>query len=250
MSGNVNRFNGARIVIDGTEREFHTYDDWDLYITNTDIIGEPEQNIILIDVPGSNKIVDVSEVLTNRITYKSRKIKINLAGTREKTSWDNVMSSIRNSIDGKRCRIFFDNDPYHFWLGRVSVNGFESVLRLGRFSITMDADPYKYDFNLSTDPWLWDPFSFIDGVIKQEGGYNVEGSKTVEIPSGQMLVSPEFVVSNMTSSTFTVTVSGKTYSLSVGRNRIPEVLVNGDNAVEMTFTGTATVQIVYRGGSL
>jgi hypothetical protein len=44
--------------------------------------------------------------------------------------------------------------------------------------------------------------------------------------------------------------NGNTYTLTTGSNKFPEVMVNGDTIETFDFTGTAKVQIVYRGGSL
>jgi hypothetical protein len=65
-----------------------------------------------------------------------------------------------------------------------------------------------------------------------------------------MATSPELVVSDMASQTFTITVNGITYPLTVGTNRIPSIIVGGDSDVDLEFTGDAKVQIVYRSGSL
>ena len=87
-------------------------------------------------------------------------------------------------------------------------------------------------------------------MVTYIGAITVSGTRTVTIPHGHMATSPEFVVSDQTSATFTVTAGGITYPLSAGTNRIPSILVGGDNEVELTFTGDAKVQIVYRSGSL
>lgn len=248
---NVNLFNGITITVEGSNTSYHSYDDWGLYITNTDCIGEPELVKEYIQVPGRNGLIDISEALAGRPIYKSRHIKIDLAGTRDKTNWDSTISSLRNAINGRVCHITFDNDVAYYWRGRVEIVDFASVLRLGRFTIDIpDADPYKYDIESTSEPWHWDPFNFITGVIRESDVHEITGSGTVTIPSGGMYVVPEIVVSNMTSSAFTVAYNGMTFTLRSGTNRIPEILVNGDEEVSLVFTGTANVQIVYRGGSL
>ena len=87
-------------------------------------------------------------------------------------------------------------------------------------------------------------------MITYIGAITVVGSETVTIPAGHMATTPDLVVSDKTSNDFTVTVNGVTYPLTVGSNRIPAILVDGDVDVDLTFTGNAKVQIVYRSGSL
>lgn len=248
---NVNLFNGVKFTVEGTANEYHSYDDWGLYVTNTDCIGEPKQYTNYIEIPGRNGKIDLSEAISGRQIYTSREIKINLAGTRYRINWDGVISSFRNHINGKVCRIQFDNDPGYFWRGRVCIKDFTSCLDLGKFVVDIpEADPYKYDVNSSAEPWLWDPFNFETGVITQTGSEVITGSGSVTINHGHMLTCPQIVVSDLLSATFTVTYDGTTYPLAVGTNVIPSILVGGENDVTLAFTGSATVQVVYRGGSL
>ena len=244
-------FNGMTINVEGTEESYHTLNDWGLYVSNTDYIKEPKQYTKYIEIPGRNGLLDVSEVVAGRQIYTSRQIEVELSGIREKKNWDSVMSSFRNKINGKVCRIIFDNDRAHYWRGRITIKDFSSLLRVGTFKIDIpNADPYKYELFSSTEPWLWDPFNFETGIITYIGAITVSGSETVTLPHGHMPTCPDFVVSNKTSSTFTVTYGSETFELSTGSNKIPSIYVGGDDDVELTFTGSAIVEIVYRSGSL
>ncbi len=247
----VDLFNGVKIIVEATGKFFHSYDDWDLYITNTDYIGEPQQYTRYIEIPGRNGLLDLSEVISGRQIYTSREIKINLAGRRDKTDWDGVISAFRNDINGKVCRLIFDNDIAYYWRGRIEIKDFSSALNLGKFVINVpNADPYKYSITSSAEPWLWDPFNFETDIVTYIGAVTVVGSAIITIPHGYMATSPELVVSDMTSPTFTVTVNGVVYPLTVGTNRIPSIIVGGDTDVDLEFTGDAKIQIVYRSGSL
>lgn len=247
----VDLFNGVEITIEGTATKYHSYDDWDLYVTNTDYIKEPKQNTNYVAVPGRDGLLDLSDVVAGRPTYSGREIKIVLAGHRNKRLWDDVISTFRNHINGKICRLVFDNDVTHFWRGRIDIKDFKSALNYGTFTIDIpNADPYKYDVASSADPWLWDPFNFETGVIIQTHSTDIVGSGTITVPHGKMPTCPTIVVSNKVSGTFSLVYDGISYPLNVGNNKIPCVMVGGDQSVSLDFVGTATVQIVYRGGSL
>lgn len=247
----VDLFNGVEITIEGTDKKFHSYDDWGLYVTNTDYIGEPKQNISYVAIPGRDGLLDLSDVTTGRPTYSGREIKILLAGHRDKVVWDSVISTFRNNINGRICRLTFDNDKTYYWRGRIEIKDFESALNLGKFQVDIpNADPYKYDVLSSADPWLWDPFNFETGIIIQTQSVDIVGSGTIDVPHGHMPTCPTIVVSNKVSGVFSLMHDGIEYQLTVGNNKIPSVMVNGDNDVTLEFVGTATVQIVYRGGSL
>ena len=131
------------------------------------------------------------------------------------------------------------------------ITGFDRFRELGKFTLSVpNADPYKYDALSSTDPWLWDPFNFETGVITQTGSETIVGSGSITIPHGHMLTCPDIVVSDKVSSQFFVEFEGSTYELSTGSNRIPAIMIGGEQQAVLNFTGSATVQISYRGGSL
>ena len=179
----VDLFNGATIKIEGTNTSYHTYDDWGLYITNTDCIGEPEQYTKYIEVPGRDGLVDLSEAISGRQVYKKRDIKINLSGSKNKTTWASTISTIRNAINGKICQITFDDDTLYYWRGRVTIKDFSSALNLGKFTISLpDADPYKYSETETT-----------------EGPTTISGSGNVTVAKGNMPACPTITVSDKTS---------------------------------------------------
>ena len=247
----VDLFKSATITVEDTNQSYNTYDDWNLYITNTDCIGEPKQYTKYIEVPGRSGLLDLSETVAGRQIYTSREIKMVLAGPRDKTTWNAAISILRNRINGKICHVIFDDDPLYYWRGRIDIKDFSSVLNLGTLTIDLPtADPYKYSVISSAEPWLWDPFNFETDMITYIGAVTISGSGSLTIPNGHMPTTPDIVVSDKTSTNFTVAYSGITYALTVGSNKIPAIMVGGKEDVTLDFTGSAKVQIVYRGGSL
>lgn len=242
---------GISIYVEDSGETYHTLNDWDLALGNNNYIGDPEMETTYIEVPGRTGLIDASEVISGRRIYKKRSLEFELGGIRDRLDWDGVISAFRNNVDGRVCRLTLDNDKSYYWRGRVYIRGFDRFRDLGTFSLAVPtADPYKYNKTSSAEPWLWDPFNFETDMITYIGAITVVGSAAVTIPHGHMATSPELVVSDMTSSTFTVTANGMTYPLTVGTNRVPSILVGGDSDVELEFTGDAKIQIVYRSGSL
>lgn len=242
---------GISIYVEDSGETYHTLDDWGFALGNNNYIGDPEMETTYIQVPGRSGLIDATEAISGRRIYKKRQLEFELGGIRERDSWDSIISGLRNNIDGRVCRLILDNDKNHYWHGRVYIKGFDRFRELGTFTLSVPmADPYKYSLTSSSEPWLWDPFNFETDVVTYIGAITVVGSETVTIPHGHMPTSPELVVSDMTSSTFTITANGATHPLTVGTNRIPSIIVGGDSDVDLEFTGDAKVQIVYRSGSL
>ena len=248
---NIHKLNGLTIIVEKSGASYHTLNDWGLYVSNTDYIKEPIQNKSLVDIPGRDGFIDLSEAVAGHLTYRSRVIDLQMQGKRPKKQWDSVMSILRNKINGRICRFIFDNEKTWYWRGRVDIRDFSSLLSIGSFTITMpEAEPYKYSIHASNEPWLWDPFNFETDMITQIDEITVSGSEEVTIPAGHMYVSPEFVCRSITSSPFTVTDGNTTINLVNGKNKDPRIKVSGDEDVTLTFSGNGKVSIVYRGGSL
>lgn len=242
---------GISIYVEDTGKTYHTLDTWNLALGNNNYIGDPEMETTYIKVPGRNGLIDATEAVSGRRVFRKRQLAFELGGKHDRLDWDGVISAFRNNIEGRVCRLTLDNDRSHYWRGRVYIQDFDRFRDLGTFTLAVPmADPYKYSNTSSAEPWLWDPFNFETDIITYIGAITVTGSETITIPHGHMATSPELVLSDLTSAEFTVTANGVTYPLIVGTNRIPSILVGGDNDVELEFTGDAKIQIVYRSGSL
>lgn len=226
---------GALIEVVKSGASYHTFRDWRCTITNNDYIGDVEKVENYIYVPGMSGKLDYTEAIAGRPVYKSRAIKIELAGAHDRYDWQNQVSRIRNAIDGRLVKVIFDDDTGHYWKGRASVNGFERQRQLGTFSIEIpDADPYKYEITSSQE---------------QRG---IDDGDQITIPKGNMSVVPIITVTNVIHAPVTVSASGVsgTFTLQAGDNRFPQIRVCGDDDVVLTFGGTANVIIDYRAGSL
>lgn len=120
---------------------------------------------------------------------------------------------------------------------RTGVNQDRVVLELAKIA-------YKIETNSASEPWLWDVFSFVNGII-HVNEVKVSGSAKVNLINRVKIVSPTFTCSTA----MKVTHEGNTYSLPAGETTVYDIrLQEGDNYV--TFTGNGTVKISYRGGSL
>ena len=95
---------------------------------------------------------------------------------------------------------------------------------------------------------MWDPFNFETGVIREVKDIQITASnKTVEILGSGLDVVPIFAVS--ASDSLALTYGGKSYPLPVGNTRLPEVRVGGTTQT-LTFTGTGTLSVDFRGRAL
>ncbi len=204
----------------------HTLRDWGAIITNTDVIGIPEPQTILLDVPGRSGRLDLSEVLTGDISYGNREIKMELAAEKDSEGWQEMCHHIFNKYHGRNVRVVFDDDPSFYYYGRVSVTDPKRLRRAGQMVLTVDAEPFKYELAETN-------------VTYSAGTASLSGT----LANGRMMVSPTVTVS----APCQLYHEGKIYTLTAGKQSVPGfVLHEGDNAVSLTGTRSAT--FTYRRG--
>lgn len=228
--------------------DYHSYGSWGLVLQEISI-SPPTPKVYILTVPGSNAVLDYTDVLTGgEVKYEQREIRMKFEAADEGfPGMFRLASRIANLIHGKVQQIIFDEDPSYYYQGRCTVNYDKKNPMITAFEIICQADPYKYAVSTSLDGWLWDTFSFRTGRIMQLDNLQVSGSRMISIQPGNMSTVPYI---NVISGSLTVQHKGIVHQLATGKNRIPEIRVNGAEEVPLLFTGTGRVSIEYRGGSL
>lgn len=221
----------------------NSYRDFGLILTSKDI-GLPEPKTETVDLTGADGVIDLTEVLTDDIKYKQRKLQFTFTVIDPINAWSATLSEVTNYVHGRRLRILLDWDKNYYYEGRCKVNQFKTNKRLATIVVDAEVDPYKLEVNSSSTPWIWDTFSFIDGIIYLNT-VTVRGSATVNLLNRRKIVSPTFT----TTANMKVNHNGVTYDLPKGTTTVLGIrLQEGDNFV--TFTGNGTITIDYKGGSL
>lgn len=224
----------------------HTYTTFGLKMTYFNP-GQPEEKREVVDIPYSNKQLDFTDMY-NGPHYNTRKLVAEFrAEDKDYEKWAILESRILNILHGKIKKIVPDIDRSHYYIGRCSCamdkkNKFGSSV-----TIQCTAEPFKYDVTSSTEPWLWDTYSFVDGVIQDYSAITISGSSSITIPSGKMSTVP---ILRLITGSVNVIYEGRTYRLNQGENRIPEIRVGAAYNATLAFTGTGKISIEYRGGSL
>lgn len=224
--------------------EIHTYQDWKLILTSTQI-GFPNMKRETINIPGADGELDFSEVLTGEVKYENRKISFTFVTTDRYKNWKNKISEISNYLHGQKFKIILDEDPSYYYFGRVEINSFKSDKSIGKISIDCEVEPYKYDLYSSTEDWKWDTFNFENGIINKTKDILVRGEKTIVIIGKRKKYIPEISCDNL----LQVVFNSKTYKLLPGTQKVLNMeICEGIN--ELKFIGMGKVSINYRGGSL
>lgn len=193
---------------------------------------------------GSDGVLDFSESLTGDTKYQNRILTIILNKAKNQSCLAEY-SKIQNDLHGKRMKIILSEDQNFYYYGKVKVKDYDRYSLVHFIEIECDVEPYKYDLTSSDEDWLWDPFSFEDGIINETKDLVVNGELEITIIGRRMKVVPKFTCDNPLQLIF----NGTTYNLPSGTSYSPDIeICEGENVLK--FVGNGTVTIEYRGGSL
>ena len=224
--------------------QWHTERDWNLHPVRI-YISMPEAKEQVIDIPGGDGTIDLSEI-NGRPMYGMRTVELEYhLRNVDNEKWSLIYSEIGAAITGKKVKMVLDDDPDHYYMARLKVDGEKTDYVNAELTFSGTAEPFKYDLVATNEPWLWDTFNFETGVIREieEVEITAENNKVTIIGAG-IDTPPVFAVSQ--ADNLKLTYGGRTYTLKVGRNRFPAVRV-GKEDVTLTFSGTGKFEVEYRG---
>ena len=207
----------------------HTLHDWGAVITNSDVIGMPEPNTVLLEVPGRSGRLDLSEVLTGDVTYSNREIKLELAAQTNRDRWVETCFHIFNKFHGRVVYVTFDEDPGHYYVGRCSITEPKRIASAGTMVITIDAEPYRYEQEIYE-------------VTLTGGSSTISG--TVE--NLRMPTVPKVSVASACQLVF----GGKVYELAAGEDLDVPGLVFAPFENAVSVTGASSITFRFRRGCL
>lgn len=242
--------------------QINTWDDWHLIPSSRPVFDQPKPKYNFLEIPGSDGVLDLSESLANRVLYNNREGTLDFIVANDyRNSWAAGHSQFANWLHGKKIRAVLDDDRGYFYEGRFAIDEWRSNNN-GTWSnivLSYNLDPYKYAINTTMEPWLWDPFSFEDGVIYKydyipvgKTGSGRAATTTVKVFNGQHPVIPKFHISFSEVTNWKIIVNNSAADFVV--NRIADIedtrleLKEGEN--EITITGLGIVAIEFRGTSL
>lgn len=151
----------------------HTWKDWGLIPLSAPFFAPPEEKSTTIDVPGADGLIDVSDALTGWTLYNNREgswgfycaeyfqLEELLDSSYDEimdTNYDAILASVKvsthekysillNALHGKKLAMVLDDDPTHFYVGKVKISQIASSndeKTLNGIAIAVSAFPYKF----------------------------------------------------------------------------------------------------------
>lgn len=209
----------------------------------------PPVNEKIITIPGMSGGIDATEVTAGHPTYGMREnLVFEFKLYNNWTDFEIVKSQIAEWIHGKKVKVVLDSDPAYYYVCRLKLDTKKTNAVTASIVITGTADPVKYEITSSDEAWLWDSFSFEDGIIRELAGVEITADNTkITILAGNYSTSPVFKVSE--SINLEVVYGGYSYPLPVGETKLPRIRV-GEEDVTLVFNGQGKLDISYRGERL
>lgn len=221
----------------------HSWSDYGLILIST-LTPCPTVKKHEVDIPGADGLIDLSEALGG-VRYNQRTITMTFAFAEGYWRRYSKNSEVANALHGRRMKVVLDDDSNYYYYGRVNFDSWAVDKSLGILSFTVTAEPYKYEMLSSMDEWLWDTFSFEDGIIRNYKDMDIDGEQDIRIIGSPKRTIPVII----SDADMTVAFQGKEYQIAAGRNKIYGIAIESGEYI-LKFKGKGTISIEYRGGML
>lgn len=204
---------------------YHSWNDFSLSLSQK-IIGTPSPKTETVDIPGGDGVLDLTDFF-GEVKYNNRNLSFEFSTIVPQSEFMDLFTRVQNALHGQKMQIILDDDAEWQYIGRITVSEWKAEKNIGKLTIDCDCEPFKARLG--------------DTVIYQE----VNGTEeTVILPNGIKTVVPIIDITGNINLTFGTNF----WALAEGRYELPAVrLVNGDNTVLVSGTGTATFTYRERG---
>lgn len=159
---------GRNVEVYNENAFFDTWSYYGLIPQSRPVIAPPDVQENTIEVPGSNGLVDLSDVLLGHPLYYNRSGSLDfyVDHTHETyTTWENAYDRLLNDLHGLNKKLILKDGMGFFYEGRLKVNSWKSDKLASSITLDYNFAPYKRMLFTSGEDWLWNPFDFVNGVI-------------------------------------------------------------------------------------
>lgn len=129
----------------------NSFSDWHLVPEGRPVIAQPEHKSSIVEIPGGQGVIDLSEALTNYPLYKNRTGSLEFNVLNGYESWESLYQRIANALHGKKTTMRLEDDPDWYYEGRFKVQwSSQNDGTWSKVTIEYDLDPFKYSTELTT----------------------------------------------------------------------------------------------------
>lgn len=200
----------------------YCYDDWGAFLAPGWSLSSAEAKTEIVEVPGRDGVIDLSEVLTGEVRYNNRYFRCQLIVPPPRKNWEETRREIEQHCNGKRVKIWTPESDTHHAIGRVSC---DFMINRTHAVMTLTAD---------CEPWLYRNNETVLNICVE---HIFEGN----LYNDFRRVMPTIETSNH----IVITVNDVRYGVMAGKKYRGDIILNaGDNAFKIE--GHANVKISYQ----
>lgn len=148
----------------------NSYNDWHLVPTLRPFIAPPTVQDFSTEISARmGGKIDYYKSIINYPIYNNRTGTLEFLIDHENPDyhiWHFTYDQIMNFLHGKYGKMVLLDQPDYYYEGRFTVDTFASNSDWSTITIAYDVWPMKKSIIDSLEPWLWDPFSFLTGIIR------------------------------------------------------------------------------------
>lgn len=129
----------------------NTWTNWRLIPTSPPMVEPPEPYTNYAEIPGRVEgPIDLSEALSNGPSFKNSEGSWEFveAGTPSRTT---LYQELKTFLHGKQMKIIFEEDPTHYYIGRISVTAPKTGKGPNMFGFKYTIRPVRYLLNGTID---------------------------------------------------------------------------------------------------
>ncbi|WP_297436850.1 distal tail protein Dit [uncultured Clostridium sp.] len=205
-------------------------------------IGTPVPNLITETIPYSNGTLDFSTVATGGLkTFSDRTITIdfNYIGDTIEDLYNRFSEISSWLLGGVKGDIIFNYIDGTYTGQCTQISTLDSFISFGKFTATFSCYPFLDTGNYGD--YLWDPFSFEDGIVADE--WIVNTGDIIKIDIKGIDVNPLIAASK----DLTISLNNKNYNLKMGDNKIFGLLFkNGVNEILIANADKASINFTFK----
>ncbi len=135
-------------TVNGRETTYNSLEDWGLYLQEPAMVSPPKPNTYMIEVPGRNGSLDLTESTIGPVTFQDREIEFRFVCREKRKKWNEIYQKILNDIHGRNCTITCSDDPEYSYEGRVTVDEWGADEALAFPTVTATVRPFKTEKTL------------------------------------------------------------------------------------------------------
>lgn len=189
-------------------------------------IGTPSPKREVIDVPGGDGVLDLTEFF-GAVKYNNRQLSFEFSTMVPQSQFMDLFAQVQNALHGQKMNIILDDDPEWFYVGRITVSEWKAEKNIGKLTIDCDCEPFKQSIYTTT----------VTKVVSSNATISLANDKMPTVPT--ITTTKEFLIS----------FGGYNDMYPAGTFTIPELeLWEGNNQVYVEGSGTIT--FTYRKGRL